>query len=311
MGKLTLTPPSGASLSFDKNEVMVGREPSSDLVVPDGSVSRRHAMLLRRGSGWAVVDQGSANGTFLDSHRVADAALRSGQDLRFGAVAFRVEIEDGEEEMASTFGRESGATVVQPLPVATPPPAPPPAPRPVAAPPPPPPPPPAAAARFPTRPMASVAAPAAAAPAPPKKGRGLLFWIGLGCGGCLTMMVGCLALVGGGAYSLVRGPIVAVESHVESVGRGDVAAAYAQLSSGLRERMTQDEFTALVAEHPAFRDNAEVKLLPPAGSVQRHDDRASVAGLLVGKGGAQETLQCTLVVEDGAWKIDSIDVEPR
>ena len=68
---------------------------------------------------------------------------------------------------------------------------------------------------------------------------------------------------------------------------------------------------ASAAEHPAFRDNAEVKLLPPAGSVNRQNDRASVAGVLVGKGGAQETLQCTLVVEDGAWKIDSIAVEPR
>ena len=80
---------------------MVGREPTCDVVVSDGSVSRKHAILERRGDGWAIVDQGSANGTFVDSQRVTDVALRNGQELRFGAMAFRVEIEGDDEARRS------------------------------------------------------------------------------------------------------------------------------------------------------------------------------------------------------------------
>src|SRR5947209_5136996 len=101
MAPLRLVPASGAAVELDTDSALVGRDPSCDVVVADGSVSRRHARLERRGEDWAVVDQGSANGTFLDSQRITESPLRDGQELRFGAIAYRVEIE-GEE----------GATVV-------------------------------------------------------------------------------------------------------------------------------------------------------------------------------------------------------
>ncbi len=311
MGKLTLHPASGAEIAFDKDEVAVGRDPQSDLVVPDGSVSRRHARIMRRGAGWAVVDQGSANGTFLDSHRVSDATLRSGQELRFGAVPFRVEIEADSDEVSSTLGRDQGATMVQPSSLALKTPAAPPSPAetivpsaPASAPPPPPP----SASRFPSRP-AGVPAAAGASPAP-RKGKGPLFWIGLGCGGCLTMVLGCVALVGGGMYLMTSGPVEAVEAQLAAVRRGDMPAAYAQWSEEARSRSSPDDLAALVESHPAFKDNAEARLWPPAGSVNRVNERARVSGIIVSKSGAEERLVCELVQEGGAWKIASLSVEP-
>jgi predicted component of type VI protein secretion system len=64
-----------------------------DFVLNDPSVSRRHAIVERRGAFWVVLDQQSANGTWIDDRRVTEAALAQGQRLRLGAVAFTVSAE--------------------------------------------------------------------------------------------------------------------------------------------------------------------------------------------------------------------------
>ena len=73
MATLRLVPASGSAIEVDKDEAIIGREPSCDVTVTDGSVSRRHAKLEKRGTAWHIVDQSSANGTFLDTQRVAEA----------------------------------------------------------------------------------------------------------------------------------------------------------------------------------------------------------------------------------------------
>ena len=79
MAALRLVPTSGAApIDVSSDNALVGREPTCDVVVSDGSVSRKHARLERRGEDWAVVDQGSANGTFVDSQRIVETVLRTG-----------------------------------------------------------------------------------------------------------------------------------------------------------------------------------------------------------------------------------------
>src|SRR5437870_6365382 len=136
MATLKLVPASGPPIEVEGDKAaMVGRDASADVVVNDSSVSRKHARLERWGSNWAVIDQRSANGTFLDGQRVTESVLQAGQELRFGKVAYRVELP------AADFGATvmmsspvSEATVMEP---AAPRPRPTPAPapvRPVAAP---------------------------------------------------------------------------------------------------------------------------------------------------------------------------------
>ena len=104
MSTLRLVPVSGQPIDVVKDQTVVGRDPSCEIVVADGSVSRKHARLERRGLVWWVVDQGSANGTYLNSLRIAEQALKNGQELRFGALAFRVDLKEDPE-----------ATVAQPI----------------------------------------------------------------------------------------------------------------------------------------------------------------------------------------------------
>ncbi|HYN91992.1 MAG TPA: FHA domain-containing protein, partial [Thermoleophilaceae bacterium] len=80
-------------LELQGERALVGRDKGCDVAIDDTSVSRRHVALERRGEDWFVVDQGSANGSFVDGKRVGEAPLRDGQRLRLGSVELRVEIE--------------------------------------------------------------------------------------------------------------------------------------------------------------------------------------------------------------------------
>jgi serine phosphatase RsbU (regulator of sigma subunit) len=64
----------------------IGRSPDQDIVMRDPSVSRYHAVILREGSDYKVVDQQSTHGTFLNGARIQQAALRSGDLLQLGSL---------------------------------------------------------------------------------------------------------------------------------------------------------------------------------------------------------------------------------
>jgi len=87
-----MVPGKGDAIVVDAEESLVGREATSNIVVPHPSVSRRHALIKRKQNVFFVVDQGSANGTFVDSKRIVDAPLRDGSVLRFGSASFKIEV---------------------------------------------------------------------------------------------------------------------------------------------------------------------------------------------------------------------------
>lgn len=76
--------PAGSQLRF-----IIGRDPGCDLVIPDMSVSRRHAGLHRCVWGWLLTDFGSTNGTRLNGWRVREPVpVGPGDQVSFGAVTF-------------------------------------------------------------------------------------------------------------------------------------------------------------------------------------------------------------------------------
>ncbi len=94
MSVLRLIPLTGEAIVVDADEALVGREANCNVVVSHPSVSRRHALIKRKQDVFFVVDQGSANGTFVDSKRIVDATLKDGCVLRFGSASFKVEVRD-------------------------------------------------------------------------------------------------------------------------------------------------------------------------------------------------------------------------
>src|SRR5205823_7659831 len=53
------------------------------------SVSRRHAKVVRAGSGWQVVDLGSTNGSYVNDSQITEYGLRDGDLLKIGNAIFK------------------------------------------------------------------------------------------------------------------------------------------------------------------------------------------------------------------------------
>ncbi|NBM16841.1 FHA domain-containing protein [Streptomyces sp. GC420] len=69
----------------------IGRDPANGLRLTHDTVSRVHAQLSRQGGVWVLRDLGSTNGTCVNGHRVAGAAVvREGDQVSFGQMSFRL-----------------------------------------------------------------------------------------------------------------------------------------------------------------------------------------------------------------------------
>jgi len=77
--------------SHPTRPLTIGRAPDCDCLLPEPSVSRRHAQLRREGEGWLLRDLGSRNGTRLNGMRVTEeVAVRPGDQVSLGGVRYRL-----------------------------------------------------------------------------------------------------------------------------------------------------------------------------------------------------------------------------
>lgn len=80
--------PDAAISLRDGGVIVVGRGSMCDIVLPDASVSRRHAELSVKKTTVTVRDLGSRNGTFVDEERITVCEVIAGQRIRFGGLDF-------------------------------------------------------------------------------------------------------------------------------------------------------------------------------------------------------------------------------
>jgi signal transduction histidine kinase len=74
----------GKQFELAEPVVVVGRDAASGIRLHDTEVSRRHAEFRKSGDGYALVDVGSANGTFINNQRITDASLQPGDHIAVG-----------------------------------------------------------------------------------------------------------------------------------------------------------------------------------------------------------------------------------
>jgi FHA domain-containing protein len=82
-------------IMWDTLEISVGRGPDRDLVIPDGEVSRQHALFRIENQAHTIADLHTSNGTFVNGARVSRHVLRPGDVVELGParVSFRQETE--------------------------------------------------------------------------------------------------------------------------------------------------------------------------------------------------------------------------
>ena len=74
----------GESFPLQGERATIGRRPDSSVFLDDVTVSRDHALLVRRGGDWHLDDLGSLNGTYVNRHRIESHHLQDGDELQVG-----------------------------------------------------------------------------------------------------------------------------------------------------------------------------------------------------------------------------------
>jgi hypothetical protein len=74
----------GESFPLQGDRITIGRRPDSTVFLDDVTVSRDHALIVRRGGDWHLDDLGSLNGTYVNRHRIETHRLRDGDELQVG-----------------------------------------------------------------------------------------------------------------------------------------------------------------------------------------------------------------------------------
>ena len=74
----------GESFPLARDRMSVGRSPESDVFLDDVTVSRDHALVVRRGSEYYLDDCGSLNGTYINRRRIESQRLSDGDELQIG-----------------------------------------------------------------------------------------------------------------------------------------------------------------------------------------------------------------------------------
>jgi len=176
---------------LSKQELIIGRDTTADLVINIAEVSRRHARLRLEAGGFVIEDLGSTNGTFVNGQRMTGPTmLRPGDRIQLGeAVTLSYQVAQFDIDATVV----TPASQQQAIPRAG---------QPAAAAPPPPPPSPAPAPPPAQRPAYAGHVPASppAAPAVQKKDSRPWLWAGLGCAGVVV----CVVVVGAIAFDMLN-----------------------------------------------------------------------------------------------------------
>ena len=74
----------GEAFNISGERMTIGRSPEAEVFLDDVTVSRNHALLVRRRDGLYIDDLGSLNGTYVNRRRIESHRLQNGDELQVG-----------------------------------------------------------------------------------------------------------------------------------------------------------------------------------------------------------------------------------
>ncbi|MBA4148726.1 MAG: FHA domain-containing protein [Verrucomicrobia bacterium] len=75
-------------IPLSKKEMVIGRSHDADIPLSSQRASRHHAFFMRQGTDYAIRDNDSPNGIFLNGIKVHSATLRDGDVIQIADSAF-------------------------------------------------------------------------------------------------------------------------------------------------------------------------------------------------------------------------------
>jgi hypothetical protein len=74
----------GETYPLSGERITLGRHPEAGIFLDDVTVSRDHAIVVREGDAYVIVDEGSLNGTFVNRRRDERTVLKDGDEIQIG-----------------------------------------------------------------------------------------------------------------------------------------------------------------------------------------------------------------------------------
>ena len=81
-------------LTVDEDRILIGRNPSAEIPLPDSGVSKNHVVIEKNGDDYTFRDLGSSNGTRHNKKASSSGTLKHGDELRIGRVRITILLDD-------------------------------------------------------------------------------------------------------------------------------------------------------------------------------------------------------------------------
>jgi hypothetical protein len=140
--------------------------------------------------------------------------------------------------------------------------------------------------------------------------RGWIKWVLIGCGVLLLLIIGFVALVGGGIFYGIKKataePERVVKSFLAAAGSGDYQAAHDHFSSALKQEQPYDQFAEAAAANQRLFKVKDTTF----SNRNMSGDEVQFSGSLELEDGTSVPASFSLIRESNQWKLISYNISP-
>jgi len=81
-------------LKIDQNEIIIGRDETSDIQIDNIAVSREHATIIKGPNYYFIEDMHSKNGTFVNGKKINKKFLKVDDEIQIGKHSLQIILEE-------------------------------------------------------------------------------------------------------------------------------------------------------------------------------------------------------------------------
>jgi pSer/pThr/pTyr-binding forkhead associated (FHA) protein len=81
----------------DQNEIIIGREPGSDIQIDNIAISREHACIVKGPNDCFIEDMNSKNGIFINGKKINKKFLKTNDEITIGKYSLQIVLEEDPE----------------------------------------------------------------------------------------------------------------------------------------------------------------------------------------------------------------------